>query len=82
MNVRSVGATWLAASALAIGLGSVSTTPASAQECEVKIGMAGALTGAASAWGLAMKGATEFVAAQTLLAAFGVARLLALFHGA
>ena len=37
---------------------------ASAQECEVKFGMTGALTGAASAWGLAMKGAAEFVAAQ------------------
>lgn len=64
MNVRSVGAAWLAASTLALGLGTVSITPASAQECEVKIGMAGALTGAASAWGLAMKGATEFVATK------------------
>jgi branched-chain amino acid transport system substrate-binding protein len=39
-------------------------SPAAAQECEVKVGMAGALTGGASAWGIAMKTATEFVAAK------------------
>lgn len=37
---------------------------ASAQECEVRFGMAGALTGAASAWGIAMKSAAEFVATK------------------
>jgi branched-chain amino acid transport system substrate-binding protein len=35
-----------------------------AQACEVKVGMAGPLTGGASAWGLAMKTSMEFVATR------------------
>ena len=46
--------------AMAVGLG---VGPALAQECEATIGMTGALTGGASAWGLAMKQGTEFIAA-------------------
>jgi branched-chain amino acid transport system substrate-binding protein len=64
MNVRSADAARLAALTLALALGTGFSAPASAEECEVKIGMAGALTGAASAWGLAMKSSTEFVAAK------------------
>ena len=64
MNVRSAGAARLAAMTLTLALGIGFGAPALAEECEVKIGMAGALTGAASAWGLAMKGSAEFVAAK------------------
>ena len=39
--------------------------PAAAQDCEIKIGAAGPMTGAASAWGLAGKAGTEFQAALT-----------------
>ena len=45
--------------------GVVVTSDASAQDCEVKIGMAVPLTGGASAWGIAMKVATEFQAQIT-----------------
>jgi branched-chain amino acid transport system substrate-binding protein len=37
--------------------------PANAQECEVKLGSVGPMSGGASAWGLANKAAAEFVAA-------------------
>ena len=38
--------------------------PAIAQNCEVKLGVAAPMTGGAAAWGLAMKGGTEFEAAM------------------
>jgi branched-chain amino acid transport system substrate-binding protein len=38
-------------------------TPAQAEECTVKLGVAGPMTGAAAAWGLALKSGTEFEAA-------------------
>lgn len=39
--------------------------PAMAQECEVKLGSVGPMSGGASAWGLANKAAAEFIAALT-----------------
>ena len=38
-------------------------SPAVAQNCEVKIGVAGPMTGAGAAWGIAIKGGAEFEAA-------------------
>ena len=49
---------------LVLGL-SLAGTSAMAQECTVKIGAAGPLTGGASAWGLAHKAGAEFIAAWT-----------------
>lgn len=37
--------------------------PAAAQECEIKLGVAGPTSGGAAAWGIALKGGTEFEAA-------------------
>ena len=39
--------------------------PAMAQDCEVKVGTTGPLTGGGAAWGLALKAATDFEAAAT-----------------
>ena len=47
----------------AIALALCSCIPASAQDCEVKIGFAGPLTGGASPWGLAKLAGTKFEAA-------------------
>src|ERR1700752_4861379 len=48
----------------ALLLGSFLTSlPASAQECEVKIGAVATMTGGGAAWGLAVKAGTEFQAA-------------------
>jgi len=44
---------------------SLAVGPAAAEDCEVKIGAAGPMTGGASAWGLAMKAGAEFMAAMT-----------------
>jgi branched-chain amino acid transport system substrate-binding protein len=41
----------------------LTSLPVAAQECEVKIGAVGTMTGAASAWGLAVKAGAEFQAA-------------------
>ena len=43
----------------------MATLPAAAQDCEVKIGTVGPMSGGASAWGLSMKAAVEFEAAWT-----------------
>src|SRR5438105_9558072 len=48
--------------ALLIGSWLVSL-PAAAQECEVKIGAAGPMTGGGASWGLAVRAGTEFEAA-------------------
>lgn len=37
--------------------------PATAQDCEVKLGVAGPTTGGGAAWGIALRGGTEFEAA-------------------
>lgn len=50
--------------ALCAGLGSVSL-PAFADDCEVKLGVVGPMTGGGAAWGLSEKAATEFEAAWT-----------------
>jgi branched-chain amino acid transport system substrate-binding protein len=63
MNVRLGTIRLLATPAAALLAATVLSARASAQDCEVKLGMAGALTGGASAWGIAMKVATEFQAA-------------------
>jgi branched-chain amino acid transport system substrate-binding protein len=47
---------------LLIGSG-LASLPAAAQECEVKIGAAGPMTGGGSSWGLSVKAGTEFEAA-------------------
>jgi branched-chain amino acid transport system substrate-binding protein len=60
MNWKSLCATVRATALVA----AVTTLPAAAQDCEVKIGVAGPMTGAASPWGLAGKAATEFQAAR------------------
>ncbi|MGQ3672187.1 ABC transporter substrate-binding protein [Xanthobacter sp. TB0136] len=49
----------MAGCAMAIGLGAVS-----ARACEIKIGATGPMSGAATQWGLAIKGAADFVAAE------------------
>ncbi len=50
--------------ALAVAFASaLLAAPAWAQDCEVKLGVSGPLTGGASAWGLAAKAAAEFEAA-------------------
>jgi len=55
-----------AAGALALTCAvSLSLSSSAADDCEVKIGTAGPLTGSASAWGLAVRSGTEFVAALT-----------------
>jgi branched-chain amino acid transport system substrate-binding protein len=59
MSWKSLCAT-VCATALLAGAASL---PAAAQDCEVKIGTAGPLTGGASTWGLAVKDGTEFQAA-------------------
>jgi branched-chain amino acid transport system substrate-binding protein len=48
--------------ALALAVGTVAL-PAAAQECEIKIGAAGPMSGGSAAWGLAMKSGAEFLAA-------------------
>ncbi len=50
------------ASAALLAAGALAATGASAQECEVKVGVVSPMTGGASAWGLAVKAGTEFVA--------------------
>ena len=49
------------AASVALALTTV-TIPAYAQDCEVKIGAVGPLSGGASAWGLAAKEGAEFIA--------------------
>jgi len=44
-------------------MAALAASPAAAQDCEVKIGAAGPMAGAAAAWGLAEKAGTEFQAA-------------------
>jgi branched-chain amino acid transport system substrate-binding protein len=56
MGMKS--AAFVGTTALALSLG------AAAQACEFKIGAAGPLSGAATQWGLAIKGAADFVAAE------------------
>jgi branched-chain amino acid transport system substrate-binding protein len=51
------------AALLAALLSCLTAVPASAQNCEVKIGVVGPMSGAASSWGLAAKAGTEFAAA-------------------
>jgi branched-chain amino acid transport system substrate-binding protein len=63
MTIRTGRQSRIAIPALAALAGALFASGALAQECEVKIGMAGALTGGASAWGLAMKAGAEFQAA-------------------
>ena len=55
----------IALSALFIASYLLVSSPAVAQDCEVKIGVAGPMTGGGSAWGLAEKAGTEFEAAWT-----------------
>jgi branched-chain amino acid transport system substrate-binding protein len=62
MNTRLKTRLWIGVPAAAMWVALLPAS-ASAQECEVKLGMAGALTGGASAWGLAMKSGAEFAAA-------------------
>jgi branched-chain amino acid transport system substrate-binding protein len=52
--------TVLAAFTVAFG---ATCLPAAAQNCELKVGVAGPMSGAGAAWGLAIKGGTEFEAA-------------------
>lgn len=44
-------------------IGTLVSTPAAA-ECELKLGMIGVLSGPAAQWGMAIRGAAEFVAAE------------------
>jgi branched-chain amino acid transport system substrate-binding protein len=53
----------IAASAVAAA-GSVASRPAAAADCELKLGVIGVQSGPAAQWGIALKGATEFVAAE------------------
>ncbi len=46
---------------------SLASLPAAAQDCEVKIGAVGPMTGAGASWGLSGKAGTEFEAAWTNL---------------
>jgi branched-chain amino acid transport system substrate-binding protein len=56
--------TFLRAALPGLLLGSwLNYTPAFAEECTIKLGVAGPMTGAAAAWGLALKAGTEFEAA-------------------
>ncbi len=56
--MRPIPEILIASATLALGLS------CSAQACEFKIGAAGPLSGAATQWGLAIKGAADFVAAE------------------
>lgn len=47
----------------ALTLAALASTPAAAQECEVKLGAVGPMSGGAAAWGLSAKSGAEFVAA-------------------
>jgi branched-chain amino acid transport system substrate-binding protein len=65
MNVTAIQWNSIRAAALPtllIGL-CVASLPAAAQDCEVKLGVAAPMSGAGAAWGLAIKGGTEFEAA-------------------
>jgi branched-chain amino acid transport system substrate-binding protein len=55
---------WAAVPALLTVCG-LASLPAAAQDCEVKIGAAGPMTGGGASWGLATKAGTEFEAAWT-----------------
>lgn len=59
MSWKSLSATVCAGALTA----AATTLPATAQDCEIKIGAAGPMAGAAAAWGLAEKLGTEFQAA-------------------
>lgn len=52
----------VALSALMVAAGAAAS-PALAQNCEIKLGAAAPMTGAASAWGIAIKGGVDFEAA-------------------
>ncbi|GJH27058.1 ABC transporter substrate-binding protein [Caballeronia novacaledonica] len=54
-----------AAALLTFTLACSASMPANADECEVKIGVAGPMTGGGASWGLSEKAATEFEAAWT-----------------
>ena len=58
---RKLALAALPAVALALG----ATGPAMAEDCQVKIGVAGPMTGGAAQWGLAFKAAVDFEAAWT-----------------
>jgi branched-chain amino acid transport system substrate-binding protein len=62
MNKRLNAMTVTAWSAFLVAA-SLIGSPAAAQDCEVKIGATAPMTGGASAWGLALRGGTEFQAA-------------------
>ena len=46
-----------------VSLSFLGSVPAFADQCQIKIGTAGPLTGGSAAWGLAVKAGAEFVAA-------------------
>jgi branched-chain amino acid transport system substrate-binding protein len=55
----------LRAASIAALLACAGATPALAQNCDVKLGVAGPMSGGAAAWGLAEKAAADFVATFT-----------------
>jgi len=59
INTRSRRSIFLAIVSLPL----LATAPALADQCQIKIGTAGPLTGGSAAWGLAVKAGAEFVAA-------------------
>jgi branched-chain amino acid transport system substrate-binding protein len=60
------GSNFPAAAFVALLAGScVASLPAAAQECEVKLGVVGPMTGGGASWGLGEKAAVEFEAAWT-----------------
>jgi branched-chain amino acid transport system substrate-binding protein len=61
-QISEFKAVTLAATALVAG--SLACGPAAAADCELKLGVIGVQSGPAAQWGIALKGATEFVAAE------------------
>ena len=59
-KLRSVAS--LAATIAVVGMASLPLTAAA--ECELKLGMIGVMSGPAAQWGMAIRGAAEFVAAE------------------
>ena len=62
MEKTQYGYWGIALGVIAMSLGGASR-PAIAEDCEVKLGVAAPMSGAGAAWGIAMKGGTEFEAA-------------------
>ena len=63
MSIPSFTMPYLATSTLVALAGAFSGTSAFAEDCTIKLGVVGPLSGGAASWGLSVKEAADFVAA-------------------